>query len=127
MNLHRLLPILTASVLLLTATPTPAQDCPPPEPTAHQPRTTPSQGEKQARKWFDMLDADGDGRISRAEARGAFLLKPSLKEWFNSTDTNGDDYLSEQEVREAADRRRAERQRKRYEEALHACEQQAQQ
>lgn len=127
MKPHLLLSALAACTLLAGAAQATDLVCPPPEPAAQQPRTTPSKGERQARKWFDMLDADGDGRISRAEARGAFLIKPSLKEWFDTTDTDGDGYLTEQEVREAADRRRAERQRKRYEEALQACAERARQ
>lgn len=93
--------------------------CPPPKPDLH--RSQPGKGEAQGRKWFDMLDSDGDGRISRAEARAAFFIKPSLKEWFDNTDTDGDGYLTEQEVREAADRKRAERLRKRYEQAVRDC------
>lgn len=127
MKPHLLLSALAACALLTGAAQASDLVCPPPDPAAQQPRTTPSKGERQARKWFDMLDADGDGRIARAEARGALLIKPSLKEWFDSTDTNGDGYLTEQEVREAADRRRAERQRKRYEEALQECARRAQQ
>lgn len=122
-----LLSALTACTLLAGAAQATGLDCPPPEPAAQQPRTSPSKGERQARKWFDMLDADGDGRISRAEARSAFLIKPSLKAWFDATDTDSDGYLTEQEVREAANRRRAERQRKRYEEALQECARRAQQ
>lgn len=90
--------------------PAPAQTAP----AAPAPATTaaPSAGERQALQWFSMLDADGDGRISLDEARVAFRLKPSLRRTFRETDTNGDGYLTQEEIRAAADRRRAERQRR---------------
>lgn len=78
---------------------------------------TPSRGELQALEWFRMLDANGDGRISREE--GAFLLKfkPSLAEEFRKADLNGDGYLTQDEIRTTADRRRAEREARRKREA----------
>ena len=50
----------------------------------------PSKGEQQALKWFSMLDANQDGRISRDEAKVAFRLSPSLAEYFRNADLNGD-------------------------------------
>lgn len=69
----------------------------------------PGKGEQRALNIFHMLDADGDGRISRAEAALAIRLKPSLAELFRDADANGDGYLTQAEIRAAAERRRAER------------------
>lgn len=82
-----------------------------------KPGKTSSKGEKQALSIFNMLDANGDGRISREEAKVGFRLRPSLEADFNAADTNGDDYLTQQEIRAAADRRRAERKARRQREA----------
>lgn len=71
--------------------------------------STPGKGEAQALRLFHLLDADGDGRISRAEAALAIRLKPSLAELFRDADANGDGYLTQAEIRAAAERRRAER------------------
>ena len=68
-----------------------------------------SKKERDAVRIFNLLDADGDGLISRQEAQQAFLLRPSLVRDFEGTDTNKDGYLSEAEVRAQAERRRAER------------------
>lgn len=67
-----------------------------------------------------MLDADGDGRISRAEAQVAIRIKPSLAELFERTDTNHDGYLTQDEIRAEAARQRAERQARRQREATAA-------
>lgn len=80
-----------------------------------------SKGEQQALKWFAMLDANKDGRISRQEARVAFRLSPTLAEYFRDTDLDGDGYLTQQEIRTVAERRRAERQRRRQQEAAQAA------
>ena len=81
---------------------------------APAPESTQShKGEEQALKWFSMLDANGDGRISRKEAEVGFRLRPSLENDFKSADLNGDGYLTQQEIRTVADRRRAERQARR--------------
>ncbi len=70
---------------------------------------TPGKGEEQALAIFNMLDTNGDGRISRAEAAWAIRLKPSLAELFREADLNGDGYLTQEEIRTVAERRRAER------------------
>ena len=69
--------------------------------------------ERDAIKWFNMLDANGDGKVSLEEGRLAFRLKPALKARFDATDTNRDGYLTEPEIRAAADRQRAEREARR--------------
>ena len=76
-----------------------------------------SKKEQDAVRIFNLLDADGDGRISRQEAQQAFLIRPSLVRDFERTDTNKDGYLSEPEVRAQAERRRAERKARRAREA----------
>ena len=106
-------------LLAVWASPAPAQ-------TAAAATTAPgaarvSKGEAQALKIFRMLDADGDGRISRQEAQVGIRLKPSLAEDFRRADLNGDGHLTEQEIRSVAERRRAERlERRRKEQALAA-------
>jgi len=110
------LPVL---LLAVWASPAPAQ-------TAAAATTAPgaarvSKGEAQALKIFRMLDADGDGRISRQEAQVGIRLKPSLADDFRRADLNGDGHLTEQEIRSVAERRRAERlERRRKEQALAA-------
>jgi len=98
--------LLLVSLLLPAGTPfaqsAPAATTPPNAPT-------PGKGEAQALKLFHLLDTDGDGRISRAEAAVAIRLKPSIAELFRTADTNGDGYLTQTEIRAAAERRRAER------------------
>ncbi|MBK6745338.1 EF-hand domain-containing protein [Ottowia sp.] len=76
----------------------------------------PGKNEQQALKWFSMLDANGDGRVSREEAKVAFRLKPSLAEVFDATDRDRDGYLTQAEIRASADRRRAERTERRQKE-----------
>ena len=76
-----------------------------------------SKKEQDAVRIFNLLDADGDGLISRKEAKRAFLIRPSLSRDFDNTDTNKDGYLSEPEVRAQAERRRAERKARREREA----------
>ena len=93
-----------------------APSTPPATPAAAPPATaanTPSKGEAQALRLFKLLDANGDGRISRAEADVAIRLKPSLAELFERTDTNHDGYLTQDEIRAEAARAKAERQARR--------------
>ena len=82
----------------------------------------PSKGEQQALKWFQMLDTNKDGRISRDEAKVAFRLSPSLAEYFRNADLNHDGYLTQQEIRTVAERRRAERKARRQREAEQASQ-----
>ena len=69
--------------------------------------------ERDAVKWFNLLDANGDGKVSLDEGRMAFRLKPSLKARFDATDSNRDGFLTESEIRAAAARQRAEREARR--------------
>ncbi len=80
----------------------------------------PSRGEAQALQLFKLLDTNGDGRISRAEAAVVIRLKPSLAALFERTDTNHDGYLTPDEIRAEAARQRAERQARREREAQQA-------
>ena len=73
----------------------------------------PGKNEEQALRWFSMLDADGDGRVSWKEAQVGIRLRPSLAEEFKRADLNGDGYLTQDEIRKVADRRRAEREARR--------------
>ena len=99
------------------ATPAVAAAAPAPDSTKSH------KGEEQALKWFSMLDANGDGRISRKEAEVGFRLRPSLENDFKSADLNGDGYLTQQEIRTVADRRRVERQARRERERAAAARQ----
>lgn len=117
--------LLSALIALpMAVLPTLAQPADTPAAAEASPRT-PSKGERQALKWFGMLDADKDGRISRDEARLAFRLSPAIAEYFREADLNGDGYLTQQEIRTVAERRRAERQERRRREAEQAQEAQA--
>ena len=89
-------------------------------PAAPAQASAPGKGESQALQLFKLLDANGDGRVSWAEAQVAIRLKPSLAELFRRTDTNGDGYLTQDEIRKVADRRRAEREARRARERLAA-------
>lgn len=82
-----------------------------------------SKGEAQALQWFQMLDADGDDRVSRKEAEVGFRLRPSLKKDFEDADLNKDGHLTQDEIRAVADRRRAEREARRESERAAAARQ----
>ena len=91
----------------------PKSDAPPPVAAAAPATKKVSKGEAQALQWFQMLDADGDGRVSRKEAEVGFRLRPSLKKDFEDADLNKDGYLTQDEIRTVADRRRTEREARR--------------
>ena len=95
---------------------TPPAPAAPAAPTAASAKP-PSAGESQALQLFKLLDTNGDGRVSRAEAEVAIRLKPSLAELFRRTDANGDGYLTQDEIRAEAARQRAERLARREREA----------
>ena len=110
---------LAAGVALAQSAPAaPAAPASAPPATAAQ---TPGKGEAQALRLFKLLDANGDGRISRAEADVAIRIKPSLAELFERTDTNHDGYLTQDEIRAEAARAKAERQARREREAAAAA------
>ena len=98
-------PVAKAPVAKAKSEPTPAV-------AAAEPKKV-SKGEAQALQWFNMLDADGDGRVSRKEAELGFRLRPSLKKDFEDADLNHDGYLAQNEIRTVAERRRVERQARR--------------
>ena len=86
---------------------------PPPSAAPKIAARQPGKNEEQALKWFSMLDADGDGRISWKEAQVGIRLRPSLADEFKRADLNGDGYLTQDEIRKVADRRRTEREARR--------------
>lgn len=68
-----------------------------------------SAGERQAVQWFNLLDRNGDGQITREEARWAFRLDRRLEQQFDEADANHDGIVTEAEIRALAARRQAER------------------
>ena len=64
-----------------------------------------------------MLDFNGDGKLSRTEVK----LFPRLSAAFDDADTNKDNFVSYEEVRVFAVKYRAERDRKRAQEAAAAA------
>ena len=90
---------------------------PPPSAAPKIAARQPGKNEEQALKWFSMLDADGDGRVSWKEAQVGIRLRPSLAEEFKRADLNGDGYLTQDEIRAEAARQRAERLARREREA----------
>jgi len=64
-------------------------------------------------QWFNMLDANHDGCISRDEARLALLIAPQLVKDFDEADTNHDGCITPDEIRVLANRRHAEREARR--------------
>ena len=92
----------------------PAPGTAPPQPASSQPAHSKSHvSEEQAMEWFNLLDANHDGCVSREEARTAILIAPKLAKDFDEADTNRDGCLTPDEVRALSDRRRAERQARR--------------
>jgi hypothetical protein len=71
---------------------------------AKPPSDAPGRGERAARH-FDRMDLDGDGVVTRKEAR------ESCDRRFSKADANGDGKITREEARAAAEARRAERQR----------------
>lgn len=90
-----------------------AASLPPPSAAPKIAARQPGKNEEQALRWFSMLDADGDGRVSWKEAQVGIRLRPSLAEEFKRADLNGDGYLTQDEIRKVADRRRTEREARR--------------
>lgn len=72
-----------------------------------------SRGEQKALRDFQMLDADGDGRLSRSEV--AFL--PPLAAAFDQADANHDGYVDKDELRAFSAVYRAQRDARRAAEA----------
>jgi len=66
-----------------------------------------SKGEAKAIREFQMLDMNGDGKLSRKEV----ALIPRLAAAFDDADTNHDNYVTLDEVRAFAIKYRAERER----------------
>ena len=64
-----------------------------------------SKAEKKARRDFDLLDANGDGFLSRSEV----VLFPPLSKAFDEADANHDGRVSFEEARAFAARYRAQR------------------
>lgn len=97
------------SLTLLAPPPARAQaaaEAPPPAPTASQPM---SKGEAKAISEFNLLDVNGDGKLSRKEV----AIIPSLAAAFDEADTNHDNYVTLDEVRAFTVKYRAERDRAR--------------
>lgn len=67
----------------------------------------PTKGEIKAMREFQMLDFNGDGKLSRTEVK----LFPRLADAFDDADTDHDGYVSYEEVRGFAAKYRAERAR----------------
>ena len=111
------LPLLVSLLPPAAALAQQAQAATPATPAAPAQASAPGKGESQALQLFKLLDANGDGRVSWAEAQVAIRLKPSLAELFRRTDTNGDGYLTQDEIRAEAARQRAERLARREREA----------
>ncbi|MGE4377730.1 MAG: EF-hand domain-containing protein [Burkholderiaceae bacterium] len=68
---------------------------------------TPSRGELKALRQFQMLDANGDGKLSRAEV----ALFPPLSAAFDEADSNHDGFVTPDEIRVFSAHYRAERER----------------
>ena len=68
-----------------------------------------SQGERQAVRWFNMLDSNGDGRLTHDEVQWALRLDRRLERQFQEADANHDGVVTEAEIRSLSARRKAER------------------
>lgn len=68
---------------------------------------TPSRGELKALRQFQLLDANGDGKLSRAEV----ALFPPLAAAFDEADSNHDGFVTPDEIRVFSAHYRAERER----------------
>ncbi len=64
-----------------------------------------TKGEIKAIRQFEMLDFNGDGKLSRAEV----AIVPKVAAAFDDADTNRDNYVTLDEVRAFAIKYRAER------------------
>jgi Ca2+-binding EF-hand superfamily protein len=82
-----------------------------------QPGQSSHVSEEQAMEWFNLLDTNHDGCISRQEARAVILIAPKLAKDFNDADTNHDGCITPDEIRALVNRRRAEREARRAAEA----------
>ncbi len=81
---------------------------------------TPSRGELKALRQFQLLDANGDGKLSRAEV----ALFPPLAAAFDEADSNHDGFVTPDEIRVFSAHYRAERERAK---AARQAQEQAQQ
>lgn len=107
MSLPYRLPAALAAFLLLgvfAGTALAQAESPPPDSQAAKA----AQAEAKARREFRLLDANGDGKLSRAEVR----LFPRLAAAFDDADTDRENFVSFEEVRVFAAKHRAERERK---------------
>lgn len=98
----------------------PAEEAPAASASAPASATTPSRGELKALRQFQMLDANGDGKLSRAEV----ALFPPLAAAFDEADTNHDGFVTPDEIRVFSAHYRAERERAK---AARQAQEQAQQ
>jgi hypothetical protein len=85
--------------------------------TTPAPQAALSKGEIKAMREFKMLDFNGDNKLSRTEVK----LFPRLAAAFDDADTDRDGYVSYAEVQVFAVKYRAERDRKRAEQAAAAA------
>ncbi|MDF1481062.1 EF-hand domain-containing protein [Extensimonas sp. H3M7-6] len=98
----------------------PAAEAPAAPSSAAASTPTPSRGELKALRQFQMLDANGDGKLSRAEV----ALFPPLAAAFDEADTNHDGFVTPDEIRVFSAKYRAERERAK---AARQAQEQAQQ